>query len=87
MKTELENQNQILEEYKNDLALLLGVGAENADNWRQQITIIESAIKALTSGFVCDLGRVITNRLDFMDFIYELPDYSEKVERIVKGAK
>lgn len=87
LKTEIENQSKVLEEYKNDLSLLLGVGAENVDSWGQQVRNIESSTKALTSSFVRDLGRMITEKLDFIDFTYEVLDYSEKVEQIMKGIK
>ena len=87
LKTEIENQSKVLEEYENDLSLLLGVGAENVDSWEQQVRNIESSTKALTSSFVRDLGRTITEKLDFIDFTYEVPDYSEKVEQIMKGIK
>ena len=87
LKTEIENQSKVLEEYENDLSLLLGVGAENVDSWGQQVRNIESSVKALTSSFVRDLGRTITEKLDFIDFTYEVPDYSEKVEQIMKGIK
>ena len=31
--------------------------------------------------------RLFTEKLDFIDFTYEVPDYSEKVEQIMKGIK
>jgi len=87
LKTEVENQKQVLDEYNNDMAMLLKIGRDNDDNWKHQITIIEAGIGELMSSFVRNLGKLITDQLDFQDFIYDVPDYSEKVSNIVKGAK
>ena len=84
LKTEIENQSIKLDEYNNDLALLLGVGSSNLDNWNQQVESICAAIDVLANNFLRDLGKKVTQELDYMDFVYTEPKFSERVTKIVR---
>ena len=77
-QNDIDRLSQRLKSYKVSLK-------GNQKSWQQQVEIIDGVIDLHASRYTVNVTKKITNRLNYTDFRYNMPQYSDSVKSIVKG--
>ena len=86
-KSLINNQEFILNESGAELSQLRSVKEVNYENWNDQLKNIEDEISSTSYKFILRLTRKVGRKLNYSDFKYIKPDYSEKVQLIIQSSK
>lgn len=83
--TSIKNQKLHLKEMEERFAELQGIKINNQENWDNQLKQIEDEVDICITDFIRALTKKVKRKLDFSNFYYITPEYSEKV-KLIKGA-
>lgn len=83
IQANIENQTQVKDELEAKLECFKEVIVSNKEQWNNQVKIINDEYKNQSSKFCQNLGRKITKKFGYNDFIYISRGYSKSVKKLI----